>query len=172
MLILFATLQSHPTARRHYNKIKTVVSLETCLAKKKYETASRNAKPPMSSLPMSSPPTHSSRDKSPAGSPITALTAVSLRGLPLRLHHPSHHRGFVFRPAYSWRKYHKYRRTATSPSGYFCVPFSTLLFSRRLVFLFSSLVIPLQAARMSKRVVRKGWRTTLSVASRRNEKET
>ena len=114
-------------------------------------------------------PIHSSRDKSSAGSPITALTAVSLRGLPLRLHHPSYHRGFVFRPAYSWRKYHKYsRRTATSPSGYFCVPFSILLFSRRLVFLFSSLVIPLQAARMSKRVVRKEWQwTTLSVASRR-----
>lgn len=44
-LILFATLQSHPAARRHCNKIKTVVSLETCLAlrntRQHHETRSR-----------------------------------------------------------------------------------------------------------------------------------
>lgn len=46
-LILFATLQSHPAARRrrHHNKIKTVESLETCLAsrntRRRHETRSR-----------------------------------------------------------------------------------------------------------------------------------
>lgn len=169
-LIPFATLQSHPASRRHHNKIKTVASLETCLAsrntRRRHETRSRVVVAYVFAL---SSPTRSSRDKSPAGSPITALTTAPRRRLRLRLH--------CCRSSSSWFRFlarlflKKISRVEEEPPLHLRGTFASLFLPCLSVddLSSSSHVIPLRVtgrvASGEKRVA--PARTTLSVAAKR-----